>query len=102
MQATVEALEKTADEINRGHTRDKIKRARVKGIPRQAVLKPAHASFRLQGQVFNLGDRVIMVQDSAVGGVHLSMKGVVIGLNANSIDVVWDTPFIGGLTLGGR
>lgn len=102
LQATVEALEKTADEINRSHTRDKIKRARVKGIPRQAVLKPAHASFRLQGQVFNLGDRVIMVQDSAVGGVHLSMKGVVIGLNANSIDVVWDTPFMGGLTLGGR
>ena len=74
----------------------------VKGIPRQAVLKPAHASFRLQGQAFTLGDRVIMVQDSAVGGVPLSMKGVVIGLNSNSIDVVWDTPFIGGLTLGGR
>lgn len=95
-------LEKTTDEFNRTHTREKIRRARVKGIPRQAVLKPAHASFRLQGQVFSLGDRVIMVQDSAVGGVHLSMKGVVIGLNSNSIDVVWDSPFIGGLTLGGR
>jgi 5'-3' exoribonuclease 1 len=95
-------LEKTADDFNRSHTRDRLKRARVKGIPRQAVLKPSHAAFRLQGQTFSLGDRVIMVQDSAVGGVHLSMKGVVIGVNANSIDVVWDSPFIGGLTLGGR
>ncbi|KAJ9125140.1 hypothetical protein QFC22_000094 [Naganishia vaughanmartiniae] len=101
-KSTVEVLEKTADDFSRSHTRDRLKRARVQGIPRQAVLKPSHASFRLQGQTFSLGDRVIMVQDSAVGGVHLSMKGVVIGVNANSIDVVWDSPFIGGLTLGGR
>ena len=43
-----------------------------------------------------------MVQDAAVGGVPFSLKGVVIGLNAASIDVVWDSPFIGGETLSGR
>ena len=32
-----------------------------------------------------------MVQDS--GGVPLSVKGVVIGMNAKSMDVVWDVPW---------
>ena len=41
-----------------------------------------------------------MVQDS--GGVPLSAKGVVIGLNAKSMDVVWDNPFMSGVTLGDR
>lgn len=41
-----------------------------------------------------------MVQDS--GGVPLAAKGVVVGLNADSIDVVWDVPFISGSTLSGR
>ncbi|KAJ9097377.1 hypothetical protein QFC19_006846 [Naganishia cerealis] len=67
-KSTVEVLEKTADDFHRSHTRDSIKRARVKGIPRQAVLKPAHASFRLQGQTFSLGDRVIMQFSVTTGG----------------------------------
>lgn len=41
-----------------------------------------------------------MVQDS--GGVALSAKGVVIGLNAKSMDVVWDNMFMSGTTLGDR
>lgn len=41
-----------------------------------------------------------MVKDS--GGVPLSVKGVVIGLNAKSMDVIWDVPFISGVTLGDR
>jgi 5'-3' exoribonuclease 1 len=77
-----------------------MKKAIVKGIPRQAVLKPAHAIYRLQNQHFALGDRVTMVQDT--GGVPLSVKGVVIGLNAKSMDVVWDNPFVSGVTLGDR
>lgn len=72
----------------------------VKNIPRQAVLKPSHAVYRLQTQRFALGDRVTMVQDS--GGVPLSVKGVVVGLNAKSMDVLWDVPFLSGTTLGGR
>lgn len=72
----------------------------MKGIPRQAVLKPSHAVYRLQNQHFALGDRVTMVQDS--GGVPLSVKGVVIGLNAKSMDVVWDVAFMSGITLGDR
>ena len=72
----------------------------VKNVPRRAVLKPEHAVYRLQNQRFDLGDRVIMVQES--GGVPLAAKGVVIGLSTKAVDVVWDVPFISGTTLNGR
>jgi len=97
---TIAEIEALASQITSTKSTSSIKKAIVQGVPRQAVLKPAHAVYRLTGQVFRLGDRVIMVQDS--GGVPLCAKGVVIGLLDNNIDVVWDTPFIGGTTLGGR
>jgi hypothetical protein len=81
-------------------TKPAIKKVIVNGIPRQAVLKPSHAVYRLQNQRFELGDRVVMVQDS--GSVPLSIKGVVIGINAKTMDVVWDVSFMAGTTLGDR
>ncbi len=69
-------------------------------VPPRAVVKPEHAIYRLQNQKFDLGDRVVMVQES--GSVPLAAQGVVIGLNAKSIDVVWDVPFISGTTLNSR
>ena len=75
-----------ADACSANKSASAIKKATVKGIPRQAVLKPSHAAYRLQNQHFALGDRVTMVQDS--GRVPLSVKGVVIGLNAKSMDVI--------------
>lgn len=93
-------IEALADSITANKSTSAIKKAIVKGIPRQAVLKPAHAVYRLQNQHFALGDRVTMVQDS--GGVPLSVKGVVIGLNAKSMDVAWDVPFMSGTTMGDR
>ncbi|KAG6873483.1 hypothetical protein C0995_015186 [Termitomyces sp. Mi166 len=97
---TVAEIEKLADDFTANKSTSGIKKAIVKGIPRQAVLKPAHAVYRLQNQAFALGDRVTMVQDS--GSVPLSVKGVVIGLNSKSMDVVWDVPFMSGVTLGDR
>ncbi|CAK5283845.1 unnamed protein product [Mycena citricolor] len=97
---SVTEIEKLADSFTESKSTQGIKKAIVKGIPRQAVLKPSHAVYRLQNQRFALGDRVVMVQDS--GSVPLSVKGVVIGLNAKSMDVVWDVPFMGGGTLGDR
>lgn len=41
-----------------------------------------------------------MVRDS--GSVPLAVKGVVVGINAKSLDVVWDAPFMAGSTLGDR
>ncbi|WVR07588.1 hypothetical protein IAU60_004630 [Kwoniella sp. DSM 27419] len=99
---SVQQIEQMADQFRALKTPDQIKRAVVKGIPRQAVLKPSHAIYRLQGQRFAVGDRVIMVQDAAAGGVPLAMKGVVVGLGTRDIDVVWDVPFMGGETLQGR
>ncbi|KIJ95022.1 hypothetical protein K443DRAFT_109499 [Laccaria amethystina LaAM-08-1] len=97
---TVGEIERMADEFWKNKSSAQFKKAIVKGIPRQAVLKPAHTAYRLQNQHFALGDRVTMVQDS--GGVPLSVKGVVIGLNSKTMDVVWDVPFMSGITLGDR
>ena len=93
-------IEELADSLTASKSRDAIKKAIVKGIPRQAVLKPSHAVYRLQNQHFALGDRVTRVQDT--GGVPLSVKGVVVGMNAKSMDVVWDAAFMSGTTLGDR
>ena len=100
LKETVAEIEALADTITKSKSPGSIKKAIVKGIPRQAVLKPSHVAYRLQNQHFALGDRVTMVQDS--GGVPLSVKGVVVGLNAKSMDVVWDVPFMSGVTLGDR
>jgi len=97
---TVIEIEKLADAFNANRSPSSIKKAIVRGIPRQTVLKPSHAVYRLQNQRFALGDRVIMVQDS--GGVPLGVKGVVIGLNNDSMDIIWDVPFLSGTDLGGR
>jgi 5'-3' exoribonuclease 1 len=99
-QETVLEIEKIADQANANRVPTAIKKAIVKNIPRRAVLKPAHAVYRLQNQRFDLGDRVTMVQDT--GGVPLSAKGVVIGLNNKSMDIVWDVPFMSGTSLGDR
>ena len=97
---TVSEIEALADTFTKSKSPASLKKAIVKGIPRQAVLKPSHVVYRLQNQHFALGDRVTMVQDS--GGVPLSVKGVVVGLNAKSMDVIWDVPFMSGITLGNR
>ena len=100
LQDLVLEIEKKADALRTNKSATSIKKAKIAGVPRQAVLKPAHAVHRLQNQEFALGDRVIVVQDS--GSVPLAIKGVVIGLNGDSIDVVWDVPFISGTTLSGK
>jgi 5'-3' exoribonuclease 1 len=77
-----------------------VKKAVVKGIPFQAVLKPNHAVYKLHGQHFALGDRVVMVQDT--GSVPLCAKGVVVGLHSKVMEILWDNSFISGTNLSGR
>ncbi|KAG8703633.1 hypothetical protein FRC08_002716 [Ceratobasidium sp. 394] len=91
-------IEKYMEELK--ENRGELKRVMVQGVPRQALLKPDHAVYRLQNQKFTLGDRVVMVQNT--GGVPLAAKGVVIGLAPTLLDVIWDVPFINGTTLQGR
>ncbi|BFZ59990.1 exonuclease II Exo2 [Saitoella coloradoensis] len=73
---------------------------KVKGVPRKALLKPQHAENRLQGQRFALGDRVVYVQDS--GKVPIATRGTVVGVSQATVDVLYDTSFMSGTTLGGR
>lgn len=96
----IKDIEELADGFKNERSASDFRRVMVKNVPRRAVLKPEHAVYRLQSQKFDLGDRVVMVQES--GGVPLSAKGVVIGLNTKNIDVVWDVPFISGTTLNNR
>jgi 5'-3' exoribonuclease 1 len=96
----IKEIEKLANDFTANRSTTAIKKARVERIPRRAVLKPSHAASFLHDQVFRLGDRVTMVQDS--GGVPLCAKGIVVGLVEGMIDVVWDIAFIGGTKLGGR
>ncbi|GAA5835075.1 hypothetical protein JCM9279_007191 [Rhodotorula babjevae] len=93
-------IEKTEDQLTQLKTVDKIKKAQISGIPRKSILKPAHAAGRLRNQAFSLGDRVVAVAET--GSVPLSAKGVVVGIQSAFIDVVFDVPFMGGTTLGGR
>ncbi|KAF8883420.1 hypothetical protein BD779DRAFT_1747205 [Infundibulicybe gibba] len=72
----------------------------VDGLPRRAVIRPRDASFRLQYQDFALGDRIALVKDTE--DFRRPIEGVVVRLNPNSVDAIWDTPNKYGTTLGGR
>lgn len=100
MQDAVQAIEKLADSLVTRKKGDTLKMAMINRIPRQALLKPEYASTRLREQEFAQGDRVVAVVES--GNVPLSAKGVVIGIQANLIDVVFDVQFMSGTTLGDR
>lgn len=100
MKDAVQVVEKLADSLVNKKRSEAIKMAVIKGIPRQALLKPEYAPARLREQEFSLGDRVVTVVDS--GNVPLCAKGVVIGIQTNLIDVVFDVQFMSGTTLGDR
>lgn len=89
-----------ADTLNSQKRSSDMKIANIQSIPRRGLLKPSHATARLQDQAFQLGDRVAMASET--GNVPLAAKGTVVGIQAAALDVVWDVPFIGGTTLGDR
>ncbi|CAH1758465.1 10567_t:CDS:10 [Entrophospora sp. SA101] len=72
----------------------------IEKVDRNALLKPDHASTRLQNQIFSLGDRVEFVENS--GSVPIAAKGTVVGMEGNNIDVVFDHSFMSYSTLGDR
>ncbi|KAJ2999618.1 hypothetical protein HDV02_002387 [Globomyces sp. JEL0801] len=72
----------------------------IKGVPRKNVLKPSHSKFRLMDQDFSLGDRVIMTLDQ--GDIPLGEKGVVVGIDGESLDIIFDHVILGGSTLDDR
>ncbi|KAI0379836.1 exoribonuclease 1 [Hypomontagnella monticulosa] len=83
---------------------EKSERKKLKGVPRSALLSPKDAEQRLGNQRFNLGDRVVYVQDS--GKVPIASRATVVGIstvgNHHMLDILCDRAFMNGTTLGGR
>ena len=77
---------------------------KIKGAPRNAILKPSDAEHRLSHQRFALGDRVVYVQDS--GRVPIATRGTVVGKTMTSrttlLDVLFDVTFMSGTSLDDR
>lgn len=100
MQKYVEAIEKAAVKYHEQYENLDLKKVVIRGVPRKVLLKPEDAEVKLNYQSFGLGDRVIYVCDT--GSVPLGNKGTVVSVQEKSIDVVFDTTFMSGGTLGGR
>lgn len=96
----VEAIEKTAVQYHEDYENFDVKKVVIRGVPRKVLLKPKDAPVRLNYQTFALGDRVIYVCDT--GSVPLGNKGTVVSVQDKAIDVVFDTTFMSGTSLGGR
>ncbi|TVY82704.1 5'-3' exoribonuclease [Lachnellula suecica] len=98
----VMAIEKAADNSLANNSAQDFKR--LKGVPRNALMKPSDAEHRLGNQKFALGDRVVYVQDS--GRVPIATRGTVVGISRTPrsvlLDVVFDVTFMSGTTLGER
>jgi hypothetical protein len=77
---------------------------KLKGVPRNALMKPSDAEYRLGNQRFHLGDRVVYAQDS--GRVPIATRGTVVGISRTPLttllDVVFDVTFMSGTSLGER
>ena len=98
----VKLIEHAADESLR--TEPPPENKRLGGVPRNALLKPSDAQWRLGNQHFALGDRIIYVADS--GKVPIASKGTVVGLTLTTretwLDIVFDVSFMSGTSLGNR
>ena len=95
-------IEATAEQVM--SSGPKMENKRIKAAPRHALLKPADAEQRLGVQTFTVGDRLVYVQSS--GKVPLGLTGTVVGLTRTTrvtlLDVIFDTTFMAGTTLGER
>lgn len=101
---TVQKIEHAANGAAQLDSNDKAKVRKIVGAPRSAILKPADAEQRLSNQNFQLGDRIVYVQDS--GKVPIAARGTVIGKSRTAramlLDIVFDIEFISGTSLGER
>ena len=98
----VSKIEQAADDAVKGGSAIEMKK--LKGVPRNALLKPADAEHRLGNQKFTLGHRVVYAQDS--GKVPIASRGTVVGLTRTArttlLDVVFDSTFMSGTSLNDR
>lgn len=98
----VKQVEQAADQaVQHGPA---VEGKKIKGVPRNALLKPSDAEQRLGNQRFSPGDRLVYAQDS--GRVPIATRGTVVGITRTSrttlLDVVFDVTFMSGTSLGDR
>ncbi|KAK6462135.1 Kem1 5 [Scheffersomyces coipomensis] len=76
----------------------------IKGVPKDAILNPSDSYQLLGDQKFDLGDRIIYVQD--FGKVPILSKGTIVGFTTigskTSLTIVFDHTLLSGTTLGGK
>ncbi|KAL9100965.1 MAG: hypothetical protein Q9163_003729 [Psora crenata] len=100
----VHRIEQAANDAFQLDPPGKGQNMKIKGAPRNALLKPSDAEQRLSHQRFSLGDRVVYVQDS--GRVPIATRGTIVGKTRTSrttlLDVLFDATFMSGTSLEGR
>ena len=99
-----EAIEQTViNEINSGEL-NKFSQKDIKGVPKEAVINPVESYQLLNSQRFELGDRIIYVQD--FGKVPYLSKGTVVSITPIGtkiqLGVIFDYPLLSGNNMGGK
>lgn len=76
----------------------------IKGVPKEAIFNPSDSYQLLTNQRFELGDRVVYVQD--FGKVPKLTKGTVVSINTiinkTTLGIIFDIPLISGNTMNGK
>lgn len=76
----------------------------IKGVPKDAVLNPQELYQLLSSQKFDLGDRIVYIQD--YGKLPVLSKGTVVGItaigNKISLNVIFDNVLLNGNTMNGK
>ncbi|KAK6204906.1 Kem1 5 [Scheffersomyces amazonensis] len=76
----------------------------IKGVPKDAILNPSESYQLLADQKFDLGDRIIYVQN--FGKVPILSKGTVVGFTTigskTSLSIIFDHSLLSGITFGGK
>lgn len=99
-----EAIEKKLIESVNNGTFNKFSNKDIKGVPKEAVLSPSESYQLLSNQHFELGDRVVYVQD--FGKVPFLSKGTVVSIDPIGtkvqLGVIFDFPLLSGNTMNGK
>ncbi|ORZ15873.1 hypothetical protein BCR42DRAFT_44220 [Absidia repens] len=99
-EPVIKAMEAVAAQYHDYYENLDFKRVLIKNTPRTVLLRPEDAESKLHAQLFQLGDRVTYILES--GSVPIDSKGTVVGVQEKAVEIVFDTPFMGGQDLAGR
>jgi 5'-3' exoribonuclease 1 len=97
---SIKKIQDRVDGIYEKYGQIKMKSINVTNVPRLALLKPEHTSYRLGDQDFKIGERIVHASD--IGSAPLGAKGTIIGMESKYLEILFDEPFLSGSTLGGR